>query len=216
MSGLGLTGAALADDAVLYTVTYVELIPPASTQGATLLRQYRDASRKDEGNLRLEVLQRIDRPGQFVIVAAWKSAKAFEAHGAGVPARQLRNNLGLLLAAPNDERLHTGLAVGAAADGDGSGAVYAVTHVDVIPPRKDDSLPLLKQLAEDSRKEAGNLRFDVLQQTNRPNHFTVVETWTDRAAFDAHVMAGPTRGFRGQLAPMSGALYDERLYALLN
>jgi quinol monooxygenase YgiN len=56
----------------------------------------------------------------------------------------------------------------------------------------------------------------VVQQTNRPNHFTVVEVWRDRAAFDAHGMAAHTRRFREQLAPMSGALYDERLYAILN
>ena len=216
MSALSVTDLARADDAVFYTATYVEVMPPSTAQGAALLRQYREASRKDEGHLRVEVLQRIDRPNQFAIVAAWTSAKAFEAHGAAAPAREFRARLQPLLASPNDERLHTGLSVGPAPATDGGGALYVVTHVDVIPPRKDDSVALLKQLAEDSRKEAGNLRFDVVQQTNRPNHFTVVEAWKDRAAFDAHGMAAPTRRFRDQLAPMSGALYDERLYMLLN
>jgi quinol monooxygenase YgiN len=55
-----------------------------------------------------------------------------------------------------------------------------------------------------------------MQLVNRPNHFTVVETWRDRAAFDTHGMTGPTRRFREHLGPMSGALYDERLYMLLN
>ena len=36
------------------------------------------------------------------------------------------------------------------------------------------------------------------------------------AAFDAHGMAAHTRQFRDQLAPMSGSLYDERLYLALN
>ena len=112
--------------------------------------------------------------------------------------------------------MHTGLSVGTAPAASPAGTIFVVTHVDVIPPRKDDSLVLLKQLAADSRADAGNLRFDVVQQTNRPNHFTVVEAWRDRAAFDAHGMAAPTRRFREQLAPMSGALYDERLYTLLN
>jgi quinol monooxygenase YgiN len=216
MRAPGVAGEAGAGDAILHTATYVELIPAAAAQGAALLRHYRDPSRRDEGSLRFEVLERIDRPSQFVIVAAWESAKAFEAHGAGAAARELRTRLTPLQASPNDERLHTGLAVGAGVGADGGGAVYAVTHVDVIPPRKDDSLPLLKQLAEDSRKDAGNLRFDVLQQTNRPNHFTVVETWKDRAALDAHLAAPHTRRFREQLGPMSGALYDERLYAALD
>ena len=98
-----------------------------------------------------------------------------------------------------------------------AGLIYAVTHVDVIPPRKERRLcALLRQLAADSGKDAGHVRFDVLQQTNRPNHFTVVEVWKDRNAFDAHGMAAHTRQFRDRLAPMSGALYDERLYAVLD
>ena len=216
LSPLGVTDVARADEPILYTVTYVEVMLPSTAQAAALLRQYREASRKDEGNVRFEVLQRIDRPNQFVIVAAWKSAKAFEAHAAAGPARDVRAKLQPLQASPSDERLHNDLAVGPAPAADGGAAVFAVTHVDVIPPRKDDSLPLLKKLASDGRAEAGNLRFDVIQQVNRPNHFTVMEAWRDRAAFDAHGMTAPTRQFREQLGPMSGALYDERLYLLLN
>src|SRR5262245_15760087 len=216
MSTLGVTDVARAEEPILYTVTYVEVMPPSTVQAAALLRQYREASRKEEGNVRFEVLQRVDRPNQFVVAAAWKSPKAFEAHLAGAPRRDARARLQPLQASPNDERLHNDFAVGPASPTDGGGAVFVVTHVDVIPPRKDDSLPLLKQLAADSRAEAGNLRFDVVQQVNRPNHFTVVEAWKDRAAFDAHGMTPQTRKFREQLGPMSGALYDERLYLLLN
>src|SRR2546422_96076 len=75
------------------------------------------------------------------------------------------------------------------------GAVYVVTHVDVIPPRKDDGVAAVKQLADDSRKGDGNLRFEVVQQTNRPNHFTVVEIWKDAKAIDVHSMAATTRLF---------------------
>ena len=215
MAVLGVTAPAPADDAAFYTATYVEVVPPAAAQGAAWLRQYGEAGRKDTGSLRLEILQRIDRPNQFTILAAWKDQKAFEAHRAAAPATEFRDKLQPLLASPNDERLHNALSVGGAPAPSAVGAIYAVTHVDVIPPRKDDAVALLKQLAEDSRKDAGNLRFDVVQQTNRPNHFTVVEAWKDRQAFDAHGMAAHTRRFRDQLGPMSGALYDERLYLTL-
>ena len=216
MSALGVTPAAPAGAATFYTATYVEVVPPSTSQGAALLRQYREASGKDPGALSVEVLQRIDRPNQFTILAAWTDQQAFEAHAGSAPARDLREKLRPLLASPNDERLHQGLSVGPAPAANAPGAVYAVTHVDVIPPKKDDALALLRNLADDSRKEPANLRFDVVQQTSRPNHFTVVEIWKDRPAFDAHGMAVHTRLFRDQLAPMSGALYDERLYFLLN
>jgi quinol monooxygenase YgiN len=84
-----------------------------------------------------------------------------------------------------------------------------VTHVDVVPPRKDDAVGLLKSLGDAARKEDGNVRYEVVQQTNRPNHFTVIEIWKDRKAFDAHLAGATVREFRDKLAPMSGSLYDE-------
>jgi len=93
-----------------------------------------------------------------------------------------------------------------------TGGLNVVTHVDVVPPRKDDAVALLKALGDASRKDEGSLRYEVVQQTNRPNHFTVIESWKSREAFEAHGMAPHVREFRDKLAPMSGALYDERLY----
>jgi quinol monooxygenase YgiN len=52
----------------------------------------------------------------------------------------------------------------------------------------------------------------VLQQTSRPNHLTLVEAWRGRAALEAHEAAAHTRKFRDALLPMSGSLYDQRLY----
>ena len=74
----------------------------------------------------------------------------------------------------------------------------------------------LQQLAEVSRRDDGNVRFDVLQQRSRLNHFTIVEIWRDQKALEAHAMAAHTRQFREQFQPMSGALYDERLYMALD
>jgi quinol monooxygenase YgiN len=46
----------------------------------------------------------------------------------------------------------------------------------------------------------------------RPNHFTLVEVWRDREAFDASVVEPHNKEFRQRLTPLEGALYDERLY----
>lgn len=67
-----------------------------------------------------------------------------------------------------------------------------------------------------SRKEAGNLRFDALQQASRPNHFTLVEVWRDAKGAEAHVTAAHTRQFREGLQPLSGSLYDERFYTAVD
>ena len=57
--------------------------------------------------------------------------------------------------------------------------------------------------------------YDVVQQTNRPNHFTVVEMWRSRNDHEANSMSAHQREFRDKLAQMTGALYDERLYEIL-
>ena len=196
----------------IYSVIYVEVMPTSAADGVALLKRYREATRKEDGNLRCEVVQRIGQPHQLVVVAAWKDQATFEAHRKGATETDMREKIAAIRNAPTDERVHTGLAVGPIEAKPAMGAVYVVTHVDVIPPRKDDGVAAVKQLADDSRKGDGNLRFEVVQQTNRPNHFTVVEIWKDAKAIDVHSMAATTRLFRDKLAPATGALYDERMY----
>jgi quinol monooxygenase YgiN len=196
----------------VYTAIYVEVMPSSRADGVTALKRYREAARAEDGNLRCDVASRIGQPHQFVILEVWKDQKAFEAHGKSTSAAQLREKVHAIRSAPLDERVHIGVSVGPLQPGPAADAVYVVTHVDVIPPRKEDGLAAVKQLGDDSRKDPGNVRFEVAQQTNRPNHFTVVEIWKDAKAVDTHSMSETTRRFRDKLGPMSGALYDERLF----
>jgi quinol monooxygenase YgiN len=200
----------------VYSVIYVEVMPTATAEGGTLLRRYRAATRTEDGNLRCEVVQRIGQPHQFAVLEVWRDQKAFEAHGTGASSTDMRGKIAAIRNAPTDERVHTGLSVGPIAATPAAGAVYVLTHVDVIPPRKDDGVAAVKQLADDSRPGAGNVRFEVVQQTSRPNHFTVVEIWANARAVEAHSMAAATRQFRDKLAPMTGALYDERMYTTID
>jgi len=68
------------------------------------------------------------------------------------------------------------------------------------------------RLAEASRNEKGNVRFDILQHAMRANHFTIVEAWQSQGALDAHAAASHTRQYRDTLQPMAGGPLDERLY----
>jgi quinol monooxygenase YgiN len=216
---LGFAQAARADeasDAVIYVVTYIEVMPSSQSEAIALLRQYREASRKEAGNVRLEVLQQSGRPGHFVLLETWQDQKALDAHGMTAHTAQWRAKLQPLRISPYDERLHKGLALGSMQTTLAAGATYVVTHADAVPPGKDEALVLLKQLAETSRKDAGNMRFEVLQQNSRQNHCTIVEIWQDQQTLEAHVMAGHTKQFREKFQPLSGSLYDERLYQALD
>ena len=203
-------------DGVRYIVTYVEVMPSVQKDGATLVRQFRDAGRKETGNLRMEAGQRIGQPNHFVILEVWQDQAAFDGHAKGAAATQFHDKLKAIQNAPYDERTNFPLSVGPIPASLGRDAVFMVTHVDVIPPQRENGTNLVKQLAEDGRKDDGNLRFESVVQTNRQNHFTVIEAWRNRKAADAHSMTAKTRAFREQLAPAGGALYDEQIYKSLD
>jgi len=204
---------ASAQDNAVYVVSYIDVAPSARGTATTLLQQFASASRKDAGNMRFDILQRMAPSNQFAIVAVWKDQNAYDAHLAAAHSKEFREKIKPLLISAIDDRVHTGMEIaGMPAGKNGRGAVVVVTHVDVPPPKKDECIAALKTLVADSRKEAGSVRFEVFQQGNRPNHFSVVEVWKDQGAYDAHITAAPTKKFRDQLTPMSGALYDERLY----
>src|SRR5215831_20397959 len=87
-----------ADVSPLYVVTYVESRPNARDETAPLLKAYQAESRKTAGNLRSIVLQRPRRPGQFVVVAAWKDKAAWDAHMAAPATKEFREKLNAMRA----------------------------------------------------------------------------------------------------------------------
>jgi quinol monooxygenase YgiN len=123
----------------------------------------------------------------------------------------------------------------------GKHAVYVLTHVDIIPPelfppckrQVKETGPcgneLVTQLVAAGRKDGGNLRFDALTQANRPNHMELVEVWKSMAAQHKHTVSKAVKDFRDELSgiapgsgvpgdptvllnPLTGSLYDERIY----
>ena len=211
-----LGAAARAEGAApVHVATYIEIVAASVKDGVALLTQYRDASRKENGNMRAEVAREIGRPNRFVVLEVWKDQAAFEAHGKSASTSAFRDKLKTIHGAPHDERVHNTLNVGPSDAAGSKGAIIVVSHVDVPPPRKDECIAALNPLADGSRKGGGSQRFEVVQQTSRPNHFTVVEAWKDKKAYDASRSADAQRAFRDKLGPMLGALYDERLYHAL-
>jgi quinol monooxygenase YgiN len=207
--------SAQAEGTAAYLVTYVEVMPNAVASALPLLKKYRDAVFHEDGNLRAEVLQELDRPNRFAIVEAWRDKAALDAHSQTVNTTQFRDKLKPVEDAPYDERINNALYVAQGKNESQTGAVYVVTHVDVIPPGKDDCMAALKAMSVDTASDPGNISYEVLQQANRGNHFTVLEMWTNRKSLDGHAMAAHTREFRGKLTPVAGALYDERFYKAL-
>jgi quinol monooxygenase YgiN len=203
-------------NAPVYVVGYVDVLPTAKNAAISLFKQFRDSCRKEEGNQRCEVVQRLEQPNQFVTLQIWRDKSAFDAHANNPAAVAFRDKLRPMLESPYDERIHGGLSVAPPQPTPNGRVTYVVTHVDVIPPRASDAVTLLTQMAEAGRKDTGNGRLEVLQQNNRPNHFSVVEIWPNRKVFETHATTPAVIAYRNQLQPMAGALYDQRLYKVLD
>ena len=204
-------GQASADTAV-YAVSYVEVMPSARAAMAAALKQYRDASRKEDGYVRLDLLEQIGRPAHFAVIETWKDQKAFDAHGMAVPVKQFRDALQPIRLSGYDQRPYKVLTVASASAEGNDQAIHVVAHVDTVGGPQVDAPGLLNRLAEASRKEQGCLRFDVLQNITRLNHFTLVATWQNQKALDAHDAAPHTKQYRDVVQPMSGSPVDERVY----
>lgn len=197
--------------AYVYAVSYVEAMASASPKAIALLAQYRGASAKHDGFVSIEVFEQIGRPGHFALFEAWRDQASFDARNATIQKRLL-DALQPIRVSGFDQRLYKAIAVhdAAAPEKRGGANVVVVTHVDVAP--NPQVAVMLKDLAETSRKEPGNVRFDVVQHAMRANHFTVLEVWRDQKALDAHVASPHTRQYRDTLQPMTGSPLDERVY----
>jgi quinol monooxygenase YgiN len=87
---------------------------------------------------------------------------------------------------------------------------FAVTYFEVAPSGAATATNLLKEVAAASRKEAGNLRYEVLAQIDRPNQFAILEAWSDAKALESHGGAAAVTKFRAALKPLQISPYDER------
>ena len=202
---------------MIYAVIYVD-IQPGSVGGAiALLAQYREHNSTRTGHFWTIILQELSRPNRFVVVEAWKGDESVQAHQQLPNTLEYQSRLNAIHNSPFDRRVHSEFAARQTSSASGADALHVVTHVDVPPPRKDETEVLLKTLAEQSRNDQGCLRYDVFQQlAPRTNHFTVFAVWISDTAYASHEAQPHTRKFRESLGPMLGAPYDERWYRKLD
>jgi quinol monooxygenase YgiN len=202
-------------DTARYAVTYVSVRPSARMSAIAAFRQYRDASRKEDGNARLELFEQVGPPGHFAIVETWRDQQAFDAHGSAAHTKLFRDTLQPARITGYDERPYKTFTIAAPTGTPSADAIYVVTHVDVVGGPQAGGPDLVRKVAEASRQERGSVRYDVLQHMMRANHFTVVETWANQAAYEAHAAAPHTKQYREAMVPVTGSPLDERIYKVI-
>jgi quinol monooxygenase YgiN len=216
--GLASTARAADADEAVYSVTYVDVMPAARASAAAALRTYRTAAAAEHGNRAALALQETTHPGRFVIVETWETKGDFDTHQTGAALQRFHAAIAPIRHSPEDQRVHRGFLVSPAPSQAKmpGGQLHVVTHVDVVPPRQAETEAALRSFVEQARRDPGCLRYDVFQQTARPNHFTVYAVWRTKGDFAAHERSSHRLHFRETMAPYLGALYDERFFTALN
>ena len=85
-------------------IAHVDVTPDPRV--ATMLRQLAAAGRKEDGNVRFDVLQHTMRANHFTVVEMWRNQRALDAHVADPRTKQYRDALQPFTGSPLDERVY--------------------------------------------------------------------------------------------------------------
>jgi len=80
--------------------------------------------------------------------------------------------------------------------------IATVVMVDVIPEYVDAFIEITTYNHENSRKEAGNIRFDVLRDNKNPSKFILYEVYESEEAAARHKETAHYNKWRETVAPM--------------
>src|SRR5262249_9485515 len=69
---------------------------------------------------------------------------------------------------------------------------YAVTYIEVAPKSADAAHKLLRAYRDAARKAQGVTEFEAFERIGYPNHFVIIEQWSNAKAREAN--AGSAQG----------------------
>src|SRR5262245_36531456 len=88
----------------VHVVTHVDVSNAGAA--ATLLQGLVEASRRQPGCLRFDVLQHTMRANHFTVIESWATPQAYDEHVAALPTKQYRDQMQPLTGSPLDERVY--------------------------------------------------------------------------------------------------------------
>jgi quinol monooxygenase YgiN len=199
-----------------YLTTYVEVVPSAGTQAVNMLKDYRDAARKEPGAMHIDIYREKGQLHRFVLGELWQNRTIVQDHMKSAATTALEQKLKPIELGPPDVRIHQAHSV-TPPKAPNAGDVIIISHVDVFGGNVSKLIALLNTLGEASQKDNGMVRYEILDEVPaHVNHFRVLEEWASAAAWEAHDRAPHTQAYREALMPMLGTPYDQRLYDVVN
>jgi quinol monooxygenase YgiN len=99
------SGTVVGNTQAIYVVTHVDTVGGGQADAPGLLTRLAEASRKEQGCLRFDVVQHTMRANHFTVIEIWENQRTRDAHAAAVHTRQYRDGLQPMSGSPLDERL---------------------------------------------------------------------------------------------------------------
>jgi len=94
--------------------------------------------------------------------------------------------------------------------------IRVVARLMAFPNKIEEAKALLLGLVEPTRKEAGCLQYDLLQNQADPTDFTFVEEWESDESLDAHLASEHIQSAIAQIPELIASGPDIRRYTLLD
>ena len=90
-----------------------------------------------------------------------------------------------------------------------------IARIKAKPDKVEETRELLSRLVEPTRKEAGCLGYELLQNRDDPTEFTFVEEWRDEAAIAGHFETEHIKGALQKFPELAAEPLDLRKYTLV-
>ena len=97
---------AVGNGHAIHVVAHVDTVGGGQTDAPGILTRLAEASRKEQGCLRFDVVQHTMRANHFTVIEIWENQKALDAHAAALHTKQYRDVLQPMSGSPLDERAY--------------------------------------------------------------------------------------------------------------
>ena len=94
--------------------------------------------------------------------------------------------------------------------------IRVIAHITALPGKDEEVKSILGGLVEPTRKEAGCIQYDFLQNSTEPTDFVLLEEWETKAALDDHSAAVHTKSAEAKVDSLIAKTPpDVRLYQVV-
>jgi quinol monooxygenase YgiN len=129
------------------------------------------------GTVDLAVLQQLSATNHFEVIGRFSSEAAYEAHLISAANLDYRRSVASALGSPYDDRLLS--ARGEQAwPGAGAGDFVVIMQVDIQPPRLDEALSLVDEVAAAQSADVAMGGQVLLQRRCRPSNLELISVWS--------------------------------------